>query len=166
MSRWYVARARPRQELRALTHLARQGFKAWMPRLRETHRRAHKFETRLAPLFPGYVFVAFDPALQAWRSVNGTFGVRNLINHGGRPVPLPDGFIEELRSRSDAEDVVGAGKRDLSLGGEVRVIAGPFTNCIGTLISLDGANRVTVLLNVLSGAFKVRVPTISLAALT
>ena len=165
MRRWYVARVRAHQELRALTHLTRQGFGAWLPRLRETRRQARNFETRISALFPGYIFVEFDPSREQWRSVNGTFGVRSLINRGGWPVPLPPGFVEALRARSDRNGVVGIGRTDLAPGDQIRVIAGPFVDCIGTLVSLDAYERVTVLLNVLSGPTKVRVPAVSLAAL-
>ena len=38
----------------------RQAFETFQPRQRRTTRHARQFRTREAPLFPRYLFVAFD----------------------------------------------------------------------------------------------------------
>lgn len=165
MTRWYVASTRPHQEARAIEHLGRQGYRTWFPRYRRTRRHARRFDTVLAPLFPGYVFVALGPETRSWRPVSGTFGVRQLISFGGAPAPLPGGFIDELRARSDAEGLVHASQSSFSPGMSVRVVSGPFADCVGRLIALDDRRRVSLLLEVLGGGATTFLPVEAVAPL-
>jgi transcriptional antiterminator RfaH len=150
MRRWFVASTRPHQEAKAAENLRRQSYGVWLPRLRRTRRHAHRFDTVLAPMFPGYLFVSFDPAAEPWRAINGTLGVRQLVCGAAGPTPLPDTFVTELRQRSQG-DVLCDTTALPEIGTKVRVISGPFVDCIGTLVRADGANRVRLLLSLLGG---------------
>ena len=78
-------------------HLGRQSFDYFLPRYRKTRRQARKFDTVLAPLFPGYIFVRFDKEQTNWRSINGTFGVRRLIcSESGVLRSMPARAVESL----------------------------------------------------------------------
>ena len=57
-----------------------------------------KFVNVLRPLFPGYVFVAVDPAQHRWRPILSTIGIRTLVRFGDRLGVLPPRFVESLRS--------------------------------------------------------------------
>ncbi len=81
-TRWYAANVFSGKEGFVERYLHRQGFVSFVPRSEKTVRHARRFNTRMAPYFPGYIFVAMDVALQRWRSVNGTFGVRSLVMQG------------------------------------------------------------------------------------
>jgi transcriptional antiterminator RfaH len=151
VSQWFVANTKPNQETLALEHLRRQGFSAWLPRYRKTRRHARRFDTIQAPLFPGYLFVELDPVSRPWRSVNGTFGVRHLICRDGAPAPLPADFVRDLRAQADDGGLITQALPALAKGMVARVVAGPFVGCIGTLIELDGRERVKVLLGILGG---------------
>ena len=87
---WFAVNTKPRCEAHAARHLARQGFVPWLPEIRAMRRHARKTETIATALFPSYLFVAFDPAVQPWRAINSTVGVRRLVSQGDRPVPVPD----------------------------------------------------------------------------
>lgn len=151
MNHWYAVNTRPHQEARAVTHLARQGFKAWLPRLRRGRRHARRFEVVLAPLFPGYLFIELDPERQPWRTINATFGVRQIVlGAGGGPVALASDFVAALRVHCDTEGVVQDATATLAPGDAVKIIAGPFVGCIGELVQLEAHDRVTVLLRMLA----------------
>jgi transcriptional antiterminator RfaH len=151
MKRWYAINTRPHQEARAVTHLARQGFQAWLPRLRRDRRHARRFETVLAPLFPGYLFIELDPERQPWRAINGTFGVRQIVlGAGGGPAALASEFVGALLARCDQEGVVRDDSAPLAPGDPVKIISGPFVGCIGELLKLEAHDRVTVLLRMLA----------------
>jgi len=147
--RWYVVYCQPRQEDRADFNLRRQGFETWLPRLRRTRRHARRMDTRLVPLFPGYLFVSLDLERHPWRSINGTFGVRRILCTDERPSPVAKGFIESLRETVDAEGLVAVPKDTFKCGDRVRLVASPFADMIGTLARLTDKDRVAVLLNVL-----------------
>lgn len=80
--------------------------------------------------------------------MNGTIGVSNILNVGGRPTPAPMGLVEHLILRTN--DVGELGFEDLlQVGRAVRVVGGPFDRLLGTFEGLDGLGRVRVLLDML-----------------
>ena len=42
-----------------------------------------------SPLFPRYMFVAIDVAVQRWRSIQSTIGVARLVCNGDHPAEVP-----------------------------------------------------------------------------
>jgi transcriptional antiterminator RfaH len=109
------------------------------------------------PLFPRYIFTVVDRSRDRWRSINGTFGVDRLLMSGGEPQPVPHGLVEGLIRATDAEGNVHF---DFALreGQNVKVIAGPFANLIGSLEKLDEKGRVRVLLELLGATIPVALP--------
>jgi len=147
-ARWYVVMAQPRNEEMALTHLARQGFKAFLPRRWTTKRGARGFRRQLQPVFPRYLFVEFDPDLDRWRSINGTYGVSRLVAFGEWPTPISHQIVETMLA-STGEDTALVFTDTLSPGDRVRLISGPFAEQLGVLERLDDQGRVQLLLNFL-----------------
>jgi len=145
-TRWYVVHTRPQQELRAETHLARQGFGTFVPRFERTLRHGRQFRTSFSPLFPRYLFVRFDVGLDRWRCVNGTRGVRRLIMAAEVPLPVPIGAVEEMISSQGAEAAIA-----FEAGAAIRVTIGPFSGLTGLVSRLDAGGRVKVLLSILGG---------------
>jgi transcriptional antiterminator RfaH len=39
----------------------------------------------MLPLFPGYLFVAFDIGKDGWRKVNSTYGITRIVTLGNAP---------------------------------------------------------------------------------
>ena len=62
--RWYVVQTHPHAEQKASLNLARQGYGVYLPRYLKRRRHARRVETVAAPLFPRYMFVAVDRAVQ------------------------------------------------------------------------------------------------------
>ena len=149
--RWYVAETQPRKESYAAEHLARQRFDWFLPRYRKTRRHARKFDTVLAPLFPGYIFVRFDREHANWRSINGTMGVRRLIcGDGGLLSPMPAEVVSQLQARCP-DGIFETALDALTPGDRVRITAGPFAELIAEVRSLDDRGRVALLLDILGG---------------
>jgi transcription elongation factor/antiterminator RfaH len=134
--RWFLVYTHPRKEARAQFNLRCQNFHGYLPQVRKTIRHARRLRIVHAPLFPRYLFVAFDLTVDPWLSVSGTIGVSSLFMCDGRPVPVPEGVVETLISA--AED-------------SVRVLAGPFAELIGTLQQLDGPARARILVEIMGG---------------
>ena len=59
---WFLAQLKPNCANIADKNLKRQGFQTFLPMEEETTQRNGKFVTAMRPLFPGYIFVAFDVA--------------------------------------------------------------------------------------------------------
>ncbi|TIM24039.1 MAG: transcription antiterminator NusG [Mesorhizobium sp.] len=162
-ARWYAASVFPGKEDVAERHLRLQGFHPFIPRCEKTIRHARRVETRPAAYFPGYMFIALD-ALQRWRSVNGTFGVRSLIMQGERPLPVPSGLVERfiaLTGKDGLLDFSGG----LTAGASVRILSGPFAEMIGRLDRLDPAGRARVLVAIMNGEIPVDLDSRELVAI-
>lgn len=144
---WYVVQTQPHRENVAEAHLRRQGFATFQPRHRRTTRHARQFRTREMPLFPRYLFVAFDIDRDRWRSINGTVGVVRLLSAGDVPLPVPRRIVEQLC----APDVTAQAVFGIGHGQPVRVTSGPFAGLMGRLRRLDANGRVEVLLRLLGG---------------
>lgn len=159
MRRWYVVNTKPRAEGIALFHLLRQGFEAYLPRLTKRRRHARRVDTVPVPLFPGYLFVAFDFERTRWRSVGGTVGVNRLICHGDRPAPVPEGIVEDIRGREDDEGfVLMAAESTFKKGTLIEIADGPLAEARGIFECMDSRERVVVLLNLLGREVRARVP--------
>ena len=152
--RWYAVNTQPHLEYRALVNLELQGFAACLPRCAKTIKHARQFRAVVAPLFPGYLFVALDLGRDRWRAVNGTSGVRSLVMAAERPIPVPAGVVEALIAMQDPSGLINFAS-GLELGGRVRISAGPFADMVGELDRFDGSGRVQVLLGLLGAQVRV-----------
>jgi transcription elongation factor/antiterminator RfaH len=152
--RWYVAQTLPYQELRAEVQLRQQGFWSFLPRMIKTVRHARKMHDVKAPVFPGYIFVAFDQLRDRWQAVNSTLGVRRLIVANDRPVPVPRGLTETFIESCGVDDVMRF-DGGLSSGQSVRVIRGAFVDLIGRIEQIDANGRVRILLDMMGGEVSV-----------
>ena len=154
--RWYVVQTRPRSEALAAAHLQRQGFETYFPRYLTRRRHARKVETVAAPLFPRYMFVAIDMAVQRWRSIQSTIGVARLVCHGENPAEVPNSVIEDLKLGHDDRGFVQLErKQPFRLGEKIRVFNGVFSAYFGSFERMTDGERVTILLDMLGR--KVRV---------
>ena len=163
-ARWYVIQTQPHAEHRAIFHLERQGYAIYCPRVRKVVRHARKVTNALIPLFPGYLFLQLG-ANQAWRSVNGTFGVIRLITAGDAPQAVPLGVVENILAHAGDDGSIVLSE-SLKIGQAVRVTDGPFADLMGTLERLNSAGRARVLLHLLGRSVSVslRCDALSMAA--
>ena len=151
MSSWCVVNARPHQEERAEHNLLKQGFRAWLPVMMRSRRHARRIETVRTPVFPGYLFVDLDLERDAWGRINNTFGVRRLLTDNACPQVLPDGFVAALRESIGTDGLCTPAADGLKAGTTVRIVSGPFVDCLATVTALAPGDRVRLLLNVLGG---------------
>ena len=148
--RWYVVQSLSRREATAEHHLRRQGFRAFLPRFQKKVRHARQIKTILAPVFPGYLFVALDIEKDRWRSINGTFGVARIITAYEQPAVVPKGVVERLVASVDDKGLV-IFDDGLRLGNRVRILEGPFADTFGVLERLDDRGRIKILLEIMGG---------------
>lgn len=143
---WFVAQLKPNGLSDAKTHLSRQGFGVFVPARMESQRRGTKLKDVKKPLFPGYVFVQFDPLDRRWAAINNTRGIsRLLITDRRAPAPLSSEIMSGLMTRCDDEGLL-IPIESLKRGDDVRIVAGPFANMIAKIESLSDDERVTLLL--------------------
>ena len=163
MTAWYVVYTRARAEARALDHLRRQGYTAYLPRYQKRRRHARRSELVRRPLFPRYLFVALDLLATRWRPILSTVGVSDLVRHADAPVPVPDGIVAEIRERERTGMFDTTRPGNFEAGDLVRAIEGPFAELIGRFHSMADAERVFVLFDLLYRQVKTRLPGAAIA---
>lgn len=155
---WYVAQTKPNGCAVAERNLARQGFRYFSPSEERTCRHARKFYTSVRPLFPGYIFVSFDPATARWRAINGTHGITRLVSfQRDEPAQVPLALISGMMMRCDSRGRL-LPPRLLGAGDMVKVTGGPFADFIGTVESFAPDRRIWVLLDMMKRETRVALP--------
>lgn len=158
---WYIVRAKYRQETTARSYLTEAGFEVFLAErtvdITDRHNPRKKIPA-LRPLYPPYVFVAFDRADTPWRMINSIRGVDQILClDGDTPLRIPTPQIDAVRrwmANYEAERVRKADpkKPAFEIGGQVRAMEGPFTSFNGivqesdayvSVIELDIFGRLT-----------------------
>lgn len=153
---WYLAQLKPNGHRIAQKNLLRQGFEVFLPLAEETRRYRGRFVQREAPLFPGYIFVSFDPAASGWRAVNSTQGISRLVGTGAAPTPVPNALVAGLMARCDASGHLRP-EAELVPGQEVRVISGPFADFVARVETIAADQRVSLLIDLLGQKTRISV---------
>lgn len=160
MRQWFAIYCRPRQELRALENLQRQGYTVFHPRLRILRQRQAGLVPVVESLFPRYLFILLDDGGDNWAPIRSTRGVVELVRSAGRPLAVPDSIIEELSSRQVSGqgyiDLVGGS--DLVPGEKLRITSGPFAGNPAEFYARKADDRVVVLLNIMHTAQAIELP--------
>jgi transcriptional antiterminator RfaH len=159
MNRWYVAYTHPRKEDLATENLLRQGFDVFFPRYLKRRSHARKVEAVAAPLFPRYLFVAFDILESTWQTIRSTRGVIDLVRNGSDPIPVPETIIAEIRRRQDDNGLVLLGQSlRLADGDSFRIESGPLASHLAIFKAKRDDTRVIALLRILGRHVTVQVP--------
>jgi transcriptional antiterminator RfaH len=99
LEKWYLVKTKARQEQRAVDNLAMQLIEAYCPEISEIKLKCGKKTISREPLFPGYLFVRFDPHFLSVTTIQSTRGVGNIVRFGDYLAVVPDTIIEEIRLR-------------------------------------------------------------------
>lgn len=153
---WFLAQMKPNSDHIAERNLKRQGFRTFLPRQATTRRVKDSFVTALRPLFPGYIFVAFNAAMGHWRTVNGTSGITRLVSFGSQPATVPWDIVGELLKRCDPTGLL-LPPRLLQPGDQVQLTTGPFAHFMAEVERIDPNRRVWVLMEFMGGQTRVAV---------
>ena len=153
---WFLAQLKPNCAQIAQKNLIRQGFDTFLPMEEETRQRNGKFVTATRPLFPGYIFVAFDVAKGLWRSVNATHGIMKLVSFGKEPAPVPRDLVSQLMLGCDTSGKLLPPKL-LTPGDQVMLTNGPFANFAAEVQKIAPDQRVWVLMDIMGAQTRVAV---------
>jgi transcriptional antiterminator RfaH len=127
-----------------------QGFRAFLPQYLRRRKHARREECKPYPLFPRYLFVELNIAVQRWRSVNGTMGVSRLVGNELGPIPVAGGVVEELMRRRDEKGLIALAEGPrFALGDKVRILGGAFASVLGLFEGIADHERVSILVELL-----------------
>lgn len=147
--RWYVLQTHPRKEAYVAMSIEHQKFKSFCPRFRKTVSHARTRREVLAPLFPGYLFVRFDPATDPWWGLKSTHGVWRLISaRDHTPFAVPPHVMDDLLARCQ-NGVFQSLLKEMVPGRTVKIASGPFADKLARIHKLDDEERVAILLEIM-----------------
>lgn len=153
---WYLAQLKPNSARIARENLARQGLQTFLPMEMATRQRNGRFVEALQPLFPGYIFVAFDAERGLWRTVNSTRGVTKLVSFGNAPAAVPQEIIDGLLNASDAEGQIVLASA-FEAGDQVTFRSGPFAEFVAEIQDVEADQRVWILMDIMGRQTRMRV---------
>lgn len=146
---WFVAQLRPNGLAQARVNLRRQRFESFFPERMGARPHQGRLIQKRQPLFPGYLFVQFDPAVPGWTAINSTRGIARLLLQDPRcPRPLPQSLIAGLQARCGPDELLKPAD-DLQVGDQIRILSGPFADFITQIDHLRDSERVDVLLDLM-----------------
>lgn len=142
--RWYACHTRARSEKRVALRLAERDVEAYLPSASLLREWADRRKVVEFPLFPGYVFARFE--LSGLYRVLSIPGVATVVRLAGRPVPVADAEIENIRRVAAGLAVTNERPEPQPLhpGDPVRVVDGPFRGVVGVVSEVRGHRRVLV----------------------
>ena len=143
--KWLIAQIKPNSYDLAIRNLERQGFKTFLPKMEITQRQKEKFIVKSVCVFPGYMFVCFDPRIITWTKINSTYGVSKILTSNNKPSEISSDLILELKNRYEINSN-STEKEKLQKGDSIKFYAGPFADLIAKVENVDKNNRIWFLL--------------------
>jgi transcriptional antiterminator RfaH len=153
--KWYVAQIKPNSYHSAAQNLERQGFETFLPKMEITQRQKNKFIVNNVYVFPGYIFVCFDPDIISWTKINSTYGVLKVLAFNKKPSEIPSNLIKDLKIRYEINSNPTRNET-LKQGDSIKFFAGPFADLFAKVESVDENNRIWVLLEAMGGYRKLK----------
>ncbi|MDS4042010.1 MAG: transcription termination/antitermination NusG family protein [Candidatus Competibacter sp.] len=163
IGQWFAVYSKPRREAEAVEQLDRQGYVAFLPRVRARRRLRGQWREMVEPMFPRYLFLRATLGEDNLAPVRSTRGVIGLVRFEGRPRPVPEPVMIELRRLCGGEKGALELPQPLNPGSQVRILEGPFAGCEAELLDHDGERRAVVLLELLGRPHALEMPADNLA---
>ena len=126
-----------------------------MPLVERVIRHARTKRQVMRPLFPGYIFITFDPGRTQWRSINNTFGVSSLIMaRKNAPARVPGSLMTALLASCDVSGHVLPPEK-FNAGDKVRITGGAFEGTLAEVQHASKGERVALLLDIMGRSVSV-----------
>ena len=147
---WYVVHTRPQQEMLAASVLQTNlPLRTYVPEVLQSRHG----QRRLAPLFPGYIFVQPNAMGLPVTAINRSPGVLHVVTFDALPQSVTCAVVAALRATVERVNAGGGlSQHSFQPGDTVRVRSGPMAGLEGSFVGpLTPAARVQVLLDFLGG---------------
>ena len=148
--KWFIAQIKPNSYHIATQNLERQSFETFLPKMEITKRQKNKFLVNSVYVFPGYMFVFFDPHIITWTKINSTYGVLKILTFSNKPAEISSDLILELKNRYEINSNLTQNEK-LQKGDSIKFYTGPFADLIAKVESVDEKKRIWILLEAMGG---------------
>tara|TARA_B100000780_G_scaffold142912_1_gene99988 strand:- start:75 stop:584 length:510 start_codon:yes stop_codon:yes gene_type:complete len=148
---WAILQFKPNAYKLAERNLNQQDFETFLPFEEVTRYKNKQFISTQRPLFPGYMFVAFERENTPWHRINSTYGVSKLLTLNSEPYLVPNTLITDIMARCNQAGLL-LPQKQFSKDDSVRLVSGPFDNFLATVESIDENQRVWILIDLMGQA--------------
>jgi transcriptional antiterminator RfaH len=145
---WYAAYTRSCAEKKVAKEFEERQIEYYLPLYRTIRQWSDRKKKMEVPLINSYIFVRIVE--KEYLKVLQTRGVVKIICFSGRPVPIPDWEIQNLRVMLGAEVPFTAEFRELMEGEEVIVRSGPLSGLRGSIARVRGQHKLLIRISALS----------------
>ena len=153
--KWLIAQIKPNSYDLAIQNVERQGFEVFLPKIERTIKKENRFIYKNVFVFPGYMFIGFDPQKFDWTKINSTYGVSKVLVFNNKPSEISYDLIIGLKHRYEVNfDPIP--KESLQKGDLIKFNSGPFVDLIASIEDVDETNRIWVLLEAMGGKRRFR----------
>ena len=150
-NQWFVVLANPQRESFVAERLSE--LEPYLPRFKNP-------KGRIAPLFPGYLFV---PKIEDWGPICTTVGVRSLLMSGDHPACIPSMVIAGWKSKERGGIVQLPKPPRFRAGDRLTITQGSLKYRTVIYAEMSGRDRERVLIEMLGQFVSIRVPSAHLA---
>lgn len=154
MSMWFALHVRSRREKAVAVQLEAKKQEVFLPLYSVVNKWADRSKQVSLPLFPGYVFCRFEPALRS--NVLATSGVIDVVRMGPDPTPIEDSEINGLKLIV-ASGLSALPHAHLAAGQKVAILQGPLTGLFGTLTDVRNSLWLVVSVELLCRSVSVKI---------
>ncbi len=157
---WYACYTRARHEKQVEGLLAQKGLESYLPTVPQLRQWKDRKKLVAWPLFPSYVFARFT--LRDVHDVLVVPGVSTIVRADGRPTPIPDEELANVRRFVEVVAETGTVPEVRPLiheGDWVRIVDGPFVGVEGRVVERRGRRRVLVGLGAIGQGIEVDIAT-------
>jgi len=145
---WYAAYTRCKSEKKVAFELARQGIEHYLPLQTTIRQWSDRKKKVQVPLIRSYVFVRIT--LKEYLAVLQIPWVVNIVHFSGKPVPVPDWQIDNLKILLGAGIPIQRKFHELEKGQEVCINQGPLQGLRGTIISVRRRHMFAIRIHALN----------------
>ena len=164
MKKWYALYTKVHEEVWAQNNLHERGLETYLPRYAKRRSHARKVDFVKAPLFPRYLFARADVDQGERPAMAYAQGIEYVVGFGGRLSIVADHIIDEFQSRENENGLISmADHPEFSPGQKVRVCDGALIGNTGIFQTLSDDQRVFILLDILGGKVRTRLPVTAIA---
>lgn len=156
-NKWYAIYTRPRAEKQVYERLVVAGIETFLP-LQKTFRKwSDRKKLIEKPLLSSYIFVRTKS--KYFPNVYKTNGVVRFVCFEGKPSPIPQKQIDNLRLLVNSDAEIEVSLEHFTKGDNVEVINGSLVGLTGELITIGRKNRVIVRVDRLDQNLILKIPT-------
>lgn len=152
---WYAVHTKSNHEDIVEHHLSQLDVEILNPKQKKKRTVWGRPTVVRTPLFPGYLFVRFDPA-RTLHTIQYTRGVRKVLHFGATLLRVEDEIINDIKGRLDKDNCVELEARQLHYGDQVSVNDGALNGLRGVFKrEMNDRKRVVLLMEILGASAEV-----------